>query len=1109
MITRTQFFGKLENDTLTVSATGAFEDANFGTDKTVIIMGITLGGTDADNYTLSSTTATTTADITAREITIKAADQSVEVGGSIATGTDKVTVSDGTLADGQSITAVTLTGDTSAVTDSGTITISSVTIKNAAGDDVTANYNITKATGTLTVTKVKAKITTAPTANNRTYDGTAAALLTGGAANTGLEYSTDGMTWSDTVPQGTNADTYAVYYRAKADANHDASEAVELTITISKAPLTITVKDQSYSYTGTAQGENNATYTTGFDSNVTVSGLQGDDALTSITLNGQETNVGVYTGKLVASAAVIGTATGNYDITYNVGKLTISKASITPTIEITGTYTYTGSAITPTFTVKNGETELAATDYTAVITDNVSAGTGKVTVTAKADGNYTFDAAEQTFSISKATWTNTTASAFVKQNGSATIDLAANIAAGGTLGAPSSGTLNGTKLTFTDNGGAVGTDETVIIAVTDATNYENYTITATFTVTDKDTQTLTFGKDSLSVQYGDTAKNTVSGAHTALTYESDKESVATVAADGTVTAKSIGTAKITAKAAGTDEYSAAEASYIVTVTRKAVTVTADNKTKAVGENDPTLTATVTGLVGSDTVNYTLSRASGETVGTYTITPSGDAEQGSYTVTYKTGTLTIKAKTVAVTSVTLDRTTAEMKVNEKLTLTATVKPDNATDKTVTWSSDNTAVATVTNGVVTAVSAGKATITATAGGKSAKCEVTVKAVDNGGNGGNNGGGYTPLYPTYPTGGSTTTTTTNANEPKIEGGSGASGWSNIASEISKTKEGGSVTVDMAGATTVPASVLNAVKGKDVDVVLDMGGGVTWTINGKDISSVSGSIDLGVKLGTSDIPVDVVNNVTGEKYSTTLHLNHSGAFGFKAVMTVPLRKQDAGLFANLFYYNPLKKALEFVSSAKIDKNGNADLDFNHASDYAIVVDDHPMDKENGMSAKPRATGLRLTWNPVDGATSYNVYVKKNGKYKKLITTTKTALNVGSLKNGTTYEFMVRYKIDGKLSEIADSYTLTVDSSFKPVVTLKANKGKITVKWDKIEGATKYQIYKYVNGKLKLLGDTTGSSIRLTGTKAGKKYTIAVKALVNGKWTTVTKSDLVSVKAK
>lgn len=87
---------------------------------------------------------------------------------------------------------------------------------------------------------------------------------------------------------------------------------------------------------------------------------------------------------------------------------------------------------------------------------------------------------------------------------------------------------------------------------------------------------------------------------------------------------------------------------------------------------------------------------------------------------------IKSATIAVTGITLNQTSATLTEGESLTLTATVSPDDATDKTVTWSSSNESVATVKNGVVTAMAAGTATITAKAGDKTATCEVTVKPV-----------------------------------------------------------------------------------------------------------------------------------------------------------------------------------------------------------------------------------------------------------------------------------------------------------------------------------------------------------------------------------------------
>jgi formylglycine-generating enzyme required for sulfatase activity len=81
--------------------------------------------------------------------------------------------------------------------------------------------------------------------------------------------------------------------------------------------------------------------------------------------------------------------------------------------------------------------------------------------------------------------------------------------------------------------------------------------------------------------------------------------------------------------------------------------------------------------------------------------------------------------VSVTGVTLNKTTLTMTVGDTATLTATVLPSNATNKNVTWSSNETGVATVNNGVVTAHAAGSAIITVTTadGGKTAECSVDV--------------------------------------------------------------------------------------------------------------------------------------------------------------------------------------------------------------------------------------------------------------------------------------------------------------------------------------------------------------------------------------------------
>lgn len=86
-----------------------------------------------------------------------------------------------------------------------------------------------------------------------------------------------------------------------------------------------------------------------------------------------------------------------------------------------------------------------------------------------------------------------------------------------------------------------------------------------------------------------------------------------------------------------------------------------------------------------------------------------------------------AQEVPVQSVSLSAVTMTLNEGESKTLTATVLPANATNKTVVWSVLPTGFATVANGVVTGIKAGNCTVTATAGGKSASCAVTVEVVE----------------------------------------------------------------------------------------------------------------------------------------------------------------------------------------------------------------------------------------------------------------------------------------------------------------------------------------------------------------------------------------------
>lgn len=222
-----------------------------------------------------------------------------------------------------------------------------------------------------------------------------------------------------------------------------------------------------------------------------------------------------------------------------------------------------------------------------------------------------------------------------------------------------------------------------------------------------------------------------------FTYKSSDETVATVDENGLVTPLKAGTATITvtAQAVVTTNGMAlfttrATAKCTVTVTDIAIPATnieldAFSKTMTVGDKAK-LTATVKPADTTDKVVWTSSKPTVATVdenGNITALAAGTTE-----ITATAGSVSAVCKVtvegVKVSKVELNKTSVSLKAGETEQLTATVTPDNATDKTVTWTSSKPTVAAVDeNGKITAVAPGTATITATAGDKSATCTVTV--------------------------------------------------------------------------------------------------------------------------------------------------------------------------------------------------------------------------------------------------------------------------------------------------------------------------------------------------------------------------------------------------
>ena len=200
-----------------------------------------------------------------------------------------------------------------------------------------------------------------------------------------------------------------------------------------------------------------------------------------------------------------------------------------------------------------------------------------------------------------------------------------------------------------------------------------------------------------------------------------------------------------------------------------------------------------------------------------------------------------------------------------------------------------------------------------------------------------------------------------PFLKGENGKEGWDVIREEAKQAPAGEEITVDMNGTTEVPGSLFDLIRGEDVTVVFAMDNGITWSVNGRDVT-VEGvqDIDFGVKYGEQaegNIPVSVINNVTGEKFYTGLSLGYDGEFGFQAVLTLNMDQKNAGLYASLYYYNEQTGEMEFICEEEIAEDGSVALTFTHASEYILVVDaktaeQEPADTETG-NVQPADAGI------------------------------------------------------------------------------------------------------------------------------------------------------------
>ena len=368
-----------------------------------------------------------------------------------------------------------------------------------------------------------------------------------------------------------------------------------------------------------------------------------------------------YQNNLNAGTATV-TLTGKGNYSDSVSKtFTIEPKSITPVVTVSGDYTYTGSAITPAYTVEitKGGLKLGDDQYTVEFSDNTNAGTGKIIVKAKDGGNYSFDAVNQTFTIKQK---NVTA-----QRDAANIQVVVDK---GTFNEPTFGDVTGT-LTYNYDGATsydaiVKKLETLQLAATGDIGY-------TYTANGNYTGTITGKLHFTVVNLPAATITTAPAAKTGLTFNGTEQVLVNAGSgitggtlqyklgDGSYNAElpkatNAGSYTVYYKVKGnnTTHSDSSEQSFTVTIAPKTVTAAVSvEPTSYTYTGEAIVPTTVTVKDGTTVIpasEYTVAYTDNINVGTATVTVS-DRAGGNYVVS-GTATFTITKAALSGVSVSL-------------------------------------------------------------------------------------------------------------------------------------------------------------------------------------------------------------------------------------------------------------------------------------------------------------------------------------------------------------------------------------------------------------------------------------------------------------------------
>lgn len=550
----------------------------------------------------------------------------------------------------------------------------------------------------------------AATVGNVTVSGTKGTAITSTDVTVTLTNDTFGATlsgnWITNLPAGLTQsvtrtdDTHA---KITVTGTPTATSTAAMTIVIPDAQLVTSSSDLTVTsnanakFNITLKSISGATITlgtlpayNGSEQAVTISKVEvGGSTLTldtdyTVTSGSKATNVGNTTLTITGKGNYTGTATK----TWSLQKATPTAADFNVTTPTAVNYDGSAKAVAAP-TLKSGKTGAGAVTVKYGSSTTAPTNAGSYTVTFDVAGGTNYNAATGlnigTLTINKVNYTGTKIASATVRSGQTTanatltlpaLPTGASYAASGTVGGTnaliSSHSISGTTLTYSTTSQTDGTSATITIAVTGATNYNDYNVAVTVTAKNKDAATVSLtGTVPTSKTYGDANFNvTASAEHTeaggAWTWTSSNESVLKVtgtSTTGTVQVVGQGNATITAKYESAN-YLGEATSASITVNKKNVTITGLSAQNKVYDGNTTATvsgtAVVSGKVGSDDVTVTAGSAafadknvgSGKTV-TFTGYSLGGAKAGNYNLTDQPASVTanITAKDVTITGVT--------------------------------------------------------------------------------------------------------------------------------------------------------------------------------------------------------------------------------------------------------------------------------------------------------------------------------------------------------------------------------------------------------------------------------------------------------------------------